>query len=89
MENLPASSLLQELRASLPSSASQLPTPASSMPSSLAMFSKEASSPLAMFSSPLLDSSSLSLAAHQVSIIMCFGVYIGCCSKKVAAYEPI
>ena len=64
MESLPASSLLQELRASLPSSTSQpLPPPANSMPLTV----NSMPSPLTMFSSPLLDSSSsLSLAAHQV-----------------------
>ena len=63
MESLPASSLLQELRASLPSSASQLP-PANSMPLNV---NSMPPSPLSIFSSPILDSSSLSLAAHQVN----------------------
>ena len=68
MENLPASSLLQELRASLPCSASQLASPpANSMPLNVNSM-PSLSSPLSMFSSPLLDSSSsLSLAAHQVN----------------------
>jgi len=74
MENLPASSLLQELRASLPSSASQLPPTASGAATSMTSMatsplSSITSSPLAMFSSPLLDSSSLSLAAHQYAIM--------------------
>ena len=74
MESLPASSLLQELRASLPSSASQLP--ANSMPLSVTSMPLSVSSmpsPLTMFSSPLLDSSSsLSLAAHQVNSLQVF-----------------
>ena len=77
MENLPASSLLQELRASLPCSASQLASPpANSMPlnvNSMPSPLSSLSSPLAMFSSPLLDSSSsLSLAAHQVNSLQVF-----------------
>ena len=70
MENLPASSLLQELRASLPCSASQLASPpANSLPLNV----NSMPSPLTMFSSPLLDSSSsLSLAAHQVNSLQVF-----------------
>ena len=79
MENLPASSLLQELRASLPCSASQLasPPPANSMPLNV----NSMPSPLTMFSSPLLDSSSsLSLAAHQVNSLQVFDLKM--CQKR-------